>query len=386
MFSLLRRRAVRSRVEMAGGCAESSERFRTDMNVRYQVSIASVGGELQTERAQMVKSVVALGHFPVDLTAAGVLERDSFDAVERHLGRSDYFILIIERGDAQPSTELERVERAVDYAAEHGLPVLGIGAGDTVKTQASTSDAPTAELPLLEALVEKVRSGSKSMFVPFTQVAESAVWVLVKLIDTYKRGGWVSSKELPSGDVASELVRLAAENADLRKQLNVDDPQRSLQIMSQAQETTLALNENKILIPIWERAGSTWEKPVELTLYDFFVRLAPELVVETSVIDAAEFIPTGVCELEPVEHVRWVVPHRSVNLWFTDLMALGLVTPSDRKHAGKDQGHYWTLTQVGREFLSDVRRSVLNTGGHRHIGFTSEFPIFTSETKSQPSP
>ena len=356
------------------------------MNVRYQVSIASVGGELQTERAQMVKSVVALGHFPVDLTAAGVLERDSFDAVERHLGRSDYFILIIERGDAQPSTELERVELALNYAAEHGLPVLGIGAGDVGEAQVAKSDAPTAELSLLEGLVEKIRSGSKSMFVSFTQVAESAVWVLVKLIDTYKRAGWVPSTELPSGDVASELVRLAAENADLRKQLQVDDPQRNLESMSQGQETTLALNENKILIPIWERAGSTWEKPVELTLYDFFVRLAPELVVETSVIDAAEFIPTGVCELEPVEHVRWVVPHRSVNLWFTDLMALGLVTPSDRKRSAKDQGQYWTLTQAGREFFSDVRRSVLNTGGHRHIGFTSEFPIFTSETKSLPSP
>ena len=217
-------------------------------------------GQLRARLAGAGPSGLGRGDVPVDRAAAGVVERDSFDAVERRLGRSDYFILIIERGDAQPSTELERIERAVDYAAEHGLPVLGIGAGDTGKTQASTSDAPTAELPLVEALVEKVRSGSKSMFVPFTQVAESAVWVLVKLIDTYKRGGWVSSKELPSGDVASELVRLAAENADLRKQLNVDDPQRSLQIMSQAQETTRALNDSKILIPIWERADAWWEK------------------------------------------------------------------------------------------------------------------------------
>ena len=355
------------------------------MNVRYQVSIVSVGGELQTERTQMVKSVVALGHFPVDLTAAGVLERDSLDAVERHLGRSDYFILIIERGASRPSTELERVARALDYAAERGLPVLGIGAGDVGEGQVAKSDAATAELPILEGLVEKIRSGSKSMFVSFEQVAESAVWVLVKLIDTYERAGWVSSTELPSGDVASELVRLTTENADLREQLHLDDPQRGLEVMSQAQETTLALNENKILIPIWERAGSTWEKPIELTLYDFFVRLAPELLVESSVSDAAEFIPTGVCELEPVDHVRWVVPHRSVNLWLTDLMALSLVTPSERRRAAKDQGHYWTLTQAGREFLADVRRSALNTGGHRHIGFTSEFPIFRPEKNPRSS-
>ena len=193
------------------------------MNVRYQVAIASVGGELQTERAQMVKSVVALGHFPVDLTAAGVLDRDSLDAVERHLGRSDYFILIVERGDVQPSTELERVEFALNYAAERGLPVLGIGAGDSGEGQGAKPDAATAELPLLEGLVEKLRSGSKSMFVSFDQVAESGVWVLVKLIDTYKRSGWVPSSELPKGDVASELVRLYTENADLRERLHLDD-------------------------------------------------------------------------------------------------------------------------------------------------------------------
>ena len=49
----------------------------------------------------MVKAVVALGHFPIDLTATGVMERDASEAVERHVGRSDYLILIIERGQAK---------------------------------------------------------------------------------------------------------------------------------------------------------------------------------------------------------------------------------------------------------------------------------------------
>ena len=180
-------------------------------------------------------------------------------------------------------------------------------------------------------------------------------------------------------DVATELVRLTKETTDLRHQLDLTNPERPTGGLTEDHETTLSLNENKIVIPIWERANSTWEKPAELTLYDFFVRLSPEMVIEISVSDAAEFIPTGVVEMDPIEHVRWVVPHRSVNLWFTDLMALGLVTPSERKHSAKDQGHYWTLTEAGRKFLAQVRRSVLETGGHRHVGFTSEFPIFTKD-------
>ncbi len=343
------------------------------VNARYQVSIASVGGELRTEREQMVRSVVALGHMPIDLVATGVLDRESPEAIDRHLGRSDYFVVIVERGDAKPTSDLERIERALAYAADKGVPVLGIGAGDSDE-EAVGLDDETAELPLLERLVERIRSASKSMFVSYNQVAESALWVLIKMIEAFPRPGWVPTSELPRGDVASELVRLAKENAQLQAELHPegedDSKDRTLDIR-------LALEGNKILIPIWERANSTWETPVELDLYDFFVRLAPELVVETSVAEAAEFIPTGVCEMEPIEHTRWVVPHRSVNLWLTDLMSLGLATPSTRKHGAKDQGQYWTLSQKGKEFFSEVRRKVLETGGHRHVGFTQEFRIFT---------
>ena len=239
------------------------------------------------------------------------------------------------------------------------------------------ADAETAELPLLEGLIEKLRQGSKSMFVAYDQVAESATWVLVKLFEAHARPGWVSSRELPSGDVATELLRLTKDNAELLDQAK---PKGEGDAKSRSLDIRLALESNKIVIPIWERAGSTWEKPVELALYDFFVRLAPELVVETAVSDAAEFIPTGVCEMDPVENTRWVVPHRSVNLWLTDLMALGLVVPSDRRHSAKDQGQYWTLTKVGRDFLSEIRRSVLESGGHRHVGFTQEFRIFTPDS------
>ena len=37
-----------------------------------------------------------------------------------------------------------------------------------------------------------------------------------------------------------------------------------------------------------------------------------------------------------------------------------------------------TFTPDGREMLSRVRRSVLETGGHRHVGFTAEYRIPTN--------
>ena len=42
------------------------------------------------------------------------------------------------------------------------------------------------------------------------------------------------------------------------------------------------LQANHIVIQLWERAASAWEKPIKITLSDFFLRLGLELVVEKS--------------------------------------------------------------------------------------------------------
>jgi hypothetical protein len=228
----------------------------------------------------------------------------------------------------------------------------------------------------VESLLQQLQTNSNAIVETLDNVGASAAWVLIKLIEKYRRPGWVSSTMLPAGDVATELARLSSENSDLRAQLDsvqTDDEGR-LEVRLEAARHSL--HQNKILIPMWDRSTNHWEKPVETSLYEFFIRLAPEMVVEKSLNEASQFVPTGVCELDPGDFTtRWVVPPNNINLWFTDLMALGLVQPSVVRHHAKDTNQYWTLTSDGREMLSLVRRTVLATGGHRHVGFTAEHPI-----------
>jgi nucleotide-binding universal stress UspA family protein len=347
------------------------------MNVRYQVTIVSVGAELGAERAQLEKAVVEMGHFPVDLTATRLLDRE-LGTLRRHIDRSDYLVVLMALESESSDTSLERVKLACDLAVEHSVPLLCL----VVVGGESQSSAPKDVLGFLEKLqaspvctVEKLDSST-----------ESSAEALIRLIDAFRRPGWVSAKVLPGDEVATELARLAKENAELRKELPSVAEREGRQV-ARLESMSSSLEANRILIPLWERAASTWGKPVEMSLYDFFQRLAPELAVETSTSAASEYIPIGVCELDPGGiQARWVVPLHDINLWLTDLMALGLVRPSRRRRHAKDANQYWRLTRTGRLYLAHVRRTALETGGHRHVGFTSEYPIMLEGTGDGPPP
>lgn len=338
------------------------------MNVRYQVSLASVGAELRAERDLLVKAITETGHIPIDLTAAGILALDP-GIIRRHLERTDYLALIIGQMKDVADEELGRVQLACNIAGDLGVPMLAL----VLDVQSADSSPPQH----VARFLQRLRMSPIGIVEDCGSSDASAVSSLNRLFDRFDRPGWISGKSLPSSDVASELARLTRENAELRRQLP-SDTERERREIGRMDGITRALEGNKILIPLWERASSTWEKPVDMTLFDFFVRFAPELVVETSTAAAAEYIPIGVCEKNPRGvQARWVVPQHDLNLWLTDLMALGLVRPSRRKRAPKDKNQYWRLSRTGRTYLAHIRKTALETGGHRHVGFTSEYPVVT---------
>jgi hypothetical protein len=305
-----------------------------------------------------------MGHFPIDLTATGILRHDPPETIERHIGRSDYLVLVIgER--AEVDAEFARLVAAHDHAVANGTPILALTTGP---------DAPGQSAETVESLLLKVKVNPTGMVRVVDNDDESLVLTLSRFLDTHERPGWVSANETVTRGLTPDLVHLlAAKSRDVANPMvPVEDPTDATRLETVRQ----TLEENRILIPLWSRGGASWEKPIEMALYDFFVRIAPEMVVERSVADAAEFIPIGVCDLDPnKDGSGWVVPPQQVNLWLTDLMALGLVEPSSQNHAPKDNNQYWTLTPDGRALIAEVRKSVLDTGGHRHVGFTSEFPI-----------
>jgi hypothetical protein len=330
---------------------------------RYQVSLASVGADAHGPRRDLVGAVVEMGHFPIDLTGMEVLDGDQWDVAQRHLERSDYLVVIVGAREEDDTALVRRLQRAHDDAYDYDVPILGL-LPDPASLSALGEET--------EKLHKKIRSNHFGFCGVLDAGPAAAVRLLNRLIDTYPRPGWVSGVEVPDANVASMMADLLKENEELRAQTGLESEEARTH-----RETLLSvLRVNKILIPLWERGATSWGEPIELSLYDFFVRMGPELAAEISIHGAAEFVPVGVCGLDREDYrAKWPVPSNNLNLWFTDLMALGLVEPSTRSRRAKAETQYWALTKTGRDLLSQIRRTVLYQGGQRHAGYTAEFPI-----------
>ncbi len=331
-------------------------------SVRYLVSVVSIGAD--TPSVAIMRAVSELGYVPVDLDATGIINRKPWESAQRHVERSDYLVVLVGRYKTGIDVPTAQVKHAFDTAVERDVPVLVV---------VPSKDGAKTDPREWREFIDKMVANPFGMSGTYTGNNDGFAGLIGRMIDTYVRPGFVSTTELPSKNVAEQLAELIRENQELKRRLGQDGGREEAR---QRRETVAhMLEENKILIPLWYRGATSWGEPMEMSLYDFFLRMGPELASEVSTAGAAEFIPVGVCGLDREDfRSRWPVPSNNLNLWFTDLMAIGVVEPSLRKR-GKDEGQYWTLTIEGRELLADVRRSVLRGGGHRHVGYTSEFPI-----------
>jgi hypothetical protein len=330
---------------------------------RFVVGVIPLGTDAPL--ASLTRAVAQLGQVPVDLVGAGVLGFEPWETVVRFLELCDYLTIAVGVADDLRDEDVGPTERAFDLAVERNIPVLTLFHRDWTSPGERNSTNST--------LLSKLNENPFGMSARYDTVDAELAGAVGRLLSTFTRPGYISAAQLPSENVAEQLALLMRENHDLKRKLNEDLGEAA----SRRRETVVRLLQgNRIVIPLWYRGATGWGQPVEMTLYDFFLRMGPELAAEVSTEAAAEFIPVGVCGLEREDfRPRWPVPSNNLNLWFTDLMAIGVVEPSLRIRRAKDSGQYWTLTEEGRQLLSDIRRSVLSDGGHRHVGFTSEFRI-----------
>jgi hypothetical protein len=326
---------------------------------RYQITLMLLHPVAVHQVWSLVEGIIDEGHVPIALLLPGTAE----DALNRHLDRTDVLVLLMRGADLRDPPPIW--EPLVHGSLERSIPLLAVPVGGEAVPARGES-----------AFVDALRDHPMGFLETTERFDDVTLRRLTRLIDAYERPGWVRGTELPTDNVVNELARLSRENETYRRRIAAED--REAHELARREAVLRALEVNRILIPLWPSGAADydWRNPFEISLYDFFLRIAPEVAVERSAEALSSFIPTGVCEHDPkLYREGWPVPSNQLNLWLTDLMALGLVGPSKRQHRRRDEGQYWTLTKRGRSLLAEVRRRALEGGGHRHVGFTSEFPI-----------
>jgi DNA-binding PadR family transcriptional regulator len=136
------------------------------------------------------------------------------------------------------------------------------------------------------------------------------------------------------------------------------------------------MKHNKVRMSFFYSDGTEWEEGPATTLYSIFYLLAPEMMIEKTTEDIAKFI--GIMKLPDKSRKPrrdYPVPSNSVKHYISDLISLGVIEPSQKRHTVGDTKEYWSLTDKGREVYTQIRREKLeaaeDTGTDAEINETT---------------
>jgi hypothetical protein len=326
------------------------------MNPKYQVFVSSTYVDLKDERDLVIKSVLEMGHIPVGMEMFSAADEEQWGIIKKQIDQSDYYVVIVaHRYGTTDSSGLSYTEKEYDYAASIGVPVLGFIIDDETSWPKSKSDLAEDLVFRLNEFKSKIKLKPISFWKSKDDLYGRCSIALMKAFSAYPREGWVRASLAGNAGIANEVVRLSAENADLRNR--VDEYERIESKKNDLDKLIATLKSNKRKLSYFKKNGEDWENGPELTLYQIFESVAPELQVEKETNLLARYFAQILCKVPGKElRVKWPSPRNMISSVLADLSALGCVAPSEKEKPITDTNEYWSLTDFGRELFGHMRR------------------------------
>ncbi len=330
------------------------------MSSKFQVFVSSTYRDLHDERDLIIKAILEMGHIPVGMEMFSAADEEQWNIIKKQIDQSDYYIVVAAHcyGTCD-STGLSYTEKEYDYALSKGIPTLGFILDESVSWPKDKSDADKTTIKRLKGFKEKVKQKPVSFWKNGEDLYGRCSIALMKAFNAYPREGWVRASQVQDAAAAKEIIRLSSENAELRKRLQLFEEQAKK--TSDLTEVMDTLRKNKRAIQFYKKGGSGWEEGNEVTLYQIFEVLAPELQVEFALTDIARYIAVHINDV-PFNELRnsWPTPRNTLRTLLADLAALGCVEPSKRRKPVADKDEYWSLSALGLLLLSEMRKRRLN--------------------------
>jgi len=330
------------------------------MSSKFQVFVSSTYRDLHDERDLVIKAILEMGHIPVGMEMFSAADEEQWNIIKKQIDQSDYYIVVAAHcyGTCD-ETGLSYTEKEYDYAISKGIPALGFVLDDSISWPKDKSDSDKTAVKRLKVFKEKVKQKPVSFWKNGEDLYGRCSIALMKAFNAYPREGWVRASQVQDTAAAKEIVRLSSENAELRERIKIFEEQAKEQ--SNLSEVMETLRNNKRVISFFKKAASNWEKGKEVTLYQLFEVIAPEMQVEFALTEIARYIATNINHV-PYGELRntWPSPRNELRTLLADLAALGCVEPSKRKKPVADKEEYWSLSPFGILMLSEMRKRRLN--------------------------
>lgn len=336
------------------------------MTTKYQIFISSTYDDLKDERSQVIRAILEMGHIPVGMEMFSAADEEQWKLIARQIDETDYYIVILGHRYGSLTGPISYTEKEFAYAVSKGIPVYGFIVDDSIQPLAKHVDTEAKKKIGLVKFKNKVRQRPVSFWRTADDLHGKVSIALMKAFNTTPRPGWTRAVPVAGPEVTQELSRLSKENSDLRRELEAAIGK----VATDRQAERLSVLETLKAIPkilnIREKGKTAWDHKKTATLYSIFTALAPELLVEKSVSDAANFLALMNKPKDVELSTTFPIASNHVKTLFADLHSLGMVEPSKKKHPITDKHEYWCLTLEGAEVLKLDRMKKLESGSAKN--------------------
>ena len=350
--------------------------------VKYQIFVSSTYDDLVSEREQVIKAILEMGHIPVGMEMFSAADEQQWEIIKKQIDQSDYYIVIVAHRYGSMDGELSFTEKEYDYAVSRKIPVMGFILDSDVKWPEKWKENNNDIIKRLEKLISKVSCRMVSSWKSSDDLYGKCCIALMKEFSSNPREGWVRASEANTSDMTTEITRLSRENGLLRKHIQEKEAAKEEGQEVKVNEIIDALRYNKRRIFVFRKTAADWGDPIDTSLLQIFEVIAPDLLDEApnkTLIEALAFHFAG----NDVKPSMVAVPPNFMKAYLADLSSLDLVSTSTKRHSVSDTKAYWMLTQFGQEVHSKIRKNELLKGLVKFEEVPEEWNKLTARLKAK---
>jgi hypothetical protein len=323
---------------------------------RYQIFVSSTFADLQEERQAVMQALLSLEHFPAGMEAFPASDDDAWTLIQGVIDDSDYYVLVI--GGRYGSTNeagLSYTEMEFNYAAQSGKPILAF-------IHHSPDHIPAGKTDKNDALREKLaafrRTVEEGHHVKYWKNPDDLKAQVIQSVSAETRRnpqeGWVRASRA-SDPLVVEKLRQEVESLNAKLAAARDTPPPGSEQYAGGQDAIdVKVQYGKDLL-----ARTQQHDTIELSWNELFYVLGPMLLEEASERQMQSRLSNEIWVHKKDKYGgkphNFKVEDDSFDTIKVQLLALGLIKRSERKHSATDVNTYWSLTPFGETSMMKLR-------------------------------
>ncbi|MDR6905047.1 hypothetical protein J2X63_000733 [Agromyces sp. 3263] len=330
----------------------------TALATKFQIFVSSTYEDLVEERDAVIKAILEMGHIPVGMEMFSAADEQQWQIIQRHIDESDYYLVIVAHRYGSVVDGISYTRKEYEYAVASGVPALGFLIDPSASWPADRIDGDKEVRLLLDEFRGLVGQRPVGYWKSAEDLHSKAVVALMKAFTATPREGWVRSSSSIGPEVTSELSRLSAENARLRREIEALNHEVDADQTKAMQQLRAVLSGRTHDVSYRYFDSTEWETDApSVSLRWIFETLGPSLIPEYPLRKASELLAIHLKSDQ--SRSSTITPLNVVKEVLVELMALDLVAPSSLRHSVSDQNEYWSLTQAGTDYLRWSKRREL---------------------------